>query len=222
MEPWIKPECQYSYLVIEGNIGAGKTSLVKRLAEDYGAKPVYERFEQNPFLEKFYQQPERYALSLEMSFLADRYDQLKKEVQTRDMFYPFMVADYYLMKSLIFSRNTLAEDEYRLYSHIFNIIHASLPKPDFYVFLHQEVKQLMWNIQTRGRDYEKAITHEYLESIQEGYFHFFRQQTGIRILILDTREVDFVHHEEDYRRLLDTLFRREYPEGVTRCSLRPL
>jgi len=212
-------DCRYSYLVIEGNIGEGKTSLAQRISQDYSAKLILERFEQNPFLEKFYQNPERYAFSLEMSFLADRYDQLKREVQSRDMFQPFMVSDYYLMKSLIFARNTLAEDEYSLYSHLFHIIHSSLPKPDLYVYLHQEVRQLLWNIQTRGRDYEKAITAGYLESIQQGYFDFFKQQPSIPVLVIDTRGVDFVNRDEDYLNILKALFKEKYPPGMTRVIL---
>lgn len=220
MNSWKKPACPYRYVVIEGNIGAGKTSLARRIGEDYSAKIIEERFAQNPFLEQFYQHPERYAFSLEMAFLADRYHQMKDEIQTRDMFHDFMIADYYFMKSLIFAQNTLAGDEYRLYANIFHIIHSSLPKPDLYVYLHQDIKQLLWNIQHRGRPYEKEISADYLATVQEGYFDYFRQQDKMRIVVLDTREVDFVHREDDYHKILDRIFGTPYPLGTHRVIMK--
>jgi deoxyguanosine kinase len=151
-----------------------------------------------------------------MSFLADRYTQLKKELIDPDMFAPFVVADYYFMKSLIFAGNTLNGDEYKLYAQLFHIMYSSLPKPDLYVYLHQDPDNLLVNIWNRGREYESAITAGYLKKIQAGYFDFFRQEPNMRILIADTREIDFVNNQEDYHALLDAIFWHEHPIGISR------
>jgi deoxyguanosine kinase len=211
--------CRYRLVVIEGNIGAGKTSLATMISEDYHSHLILERFADNPFLPKFYQDQERFAFPLEMSFLADRYTQLKKEMLEPDIFAPFTVADYYFMKSLIFASNTLDADEYQLYSQLFHIMYSSLPKPDLYVYLHQDPENLLTNIWSRGREYESAITADYLRKIQSGYFDYFRQEPSMRILVVDTREIDFVKRPEDYQLLLETLFIPEYPIGVSRVIL---
>ncbi len=208
-------------VVIEGNIGAGKTSLAKRISVDYDSHLILERFADNPFLPKFYQDQDRYAFPLEMSFLADRYTQLKKELIDPDMFAPFIVADYYFMKSLIFAANTLAGDEYNLYAQLFHLMYSSLPKPDLYIYLHQDPENLLINIWNRGREYESAITVDYLKKIQTGYFDYFRQEPSMRILVLDTREIDFVNNSDDYRTVLEAIFNKDYPLGVTRISLHP-
>jgi deoxyguanosine kinase len=150
-----------------------------------------------------------------MSFLADRYTQLKKELIDPDIFAPIIVADYYFMKSLIFAGNTLSGDEYSLYAQLFHIMYSSLPKPDLYVYLHQDPDNLLINIWNRGREYESAITADYLKKIQTGYFDFFRQELSMRILVVDTREIDFVNNLVDYNTLLDTIFGHEYPIGLT-------
>ncbi len=208
--------CRYRQVVIEGNIGAGKTSLARRISQDYHTQIILERFADNPFLPKFYQDPERFAFPLEMSFLADRYRQLKKDLIDPDMFSPVIIADYYFMKSLIFAANTLTGDEYNLYAQLFHLMYSSLPKPDLYVYLHQDPENLLINIWNRGRDYESAITGEYLKKIQTGYFDFFRQDPSMRILIVDTRDIDFVNNEDDYRTMLEVLFATDYPVGQTR------
>ena len=216
MEPIKTYPCKYRLVVIEGNIGAGKTSLASRVNSDYGGTLILERFADNPFLPKFYQDPERFAFPLEMSFLADRYTQLKKELLDPDMFNPLIITDYYFMKSLIFAGNTLNGDEYKLYAQLFHLMYSSLPKPDLYVYLHQDPDNLLINIWNRGREYESAITADYLKNIQTGYFDFFRQEPGMRILVVDTRDLDFVHNPKDYHALLDTLFGHDYPLGLTR------
>ncbi|MFA6128055.1 MAG: deoxynucleoside kinase [Bacteroidales bacterium] len=216
MEIAQKYPCHYRLVIIEGNIGAGKTSLATRISSDYGSHLILERFADNPFLPKFYQDPERFAFPLEMSFLADRYTQLKKELIDPDIFAPFIVADYYFMKSLIFAGNTLNGDEYKLYAQLFHIMYSSLPKPDLYVYLHQDPENLLTNIWNRGRDYESAITADYLKKITTGYFDFFRQEPSMRILVVDTREIDFVNNREDYQSLLETIFVPDYPLGLTR------
>ncbi len=207
-----------NYLVIEGNIGAGKTSLVEKLSSDLGAKAVYEQFADNPFLPKFYANPERFSFPLELSFLADRYKQHKEELVDRDMFTPLSIADYYFSKSLIFAGITLAADEYRLYRQLFNIIHQNLPKPDLYVYLHTGIDQLMENIKIRGREYEKSISADYLRRVQEGYFNYLKSVSGLKILILDIRNLCFLDDKNDYDSVKNYIFDREYNYGITRIS----
>lgn len=217
-----KYPCNYRLVVIEGNIGAGKTSLASRISVDYQGHLILERFADNPFLPKFYKDPDRFSFPLEMSFLADRYTQLKKELVDPDIFAPLTVTDYYFMKSLIFAANTLTGDEYKLYAQLFHIMYSSLPKPDLYVYLHQDPDNLLINIWNRGREYESAITADYLKKIQTGYFDFFRQEPGMRILVVDVRKIDFVNRQEDYNTLLDTIFGHDYPVGLSRVCPAPL
>ncbi len=208
-----------NYIVIEGNIGAGKTTLSKMIAKDFNAKLILEQFVDNPFLPKFYKEPDKYSFQLELSFLAERYQQLNNELTSRDLFRPFTVADYYFMKSLIFARATLKEDEYNLYRQIFNIIYKSIPKPDLYVYLHMEVKKLKENIQKRGRDYEKEIPEEYLLKLQEGYFDFFRQQNDIKYLIIDANNMDLVENPDDYLKVKRYIFTQDYSVGINRITI---
>jgi deoxyguanosine kinase len=208
----------YNYIAIEGNIGAGKTSLATMIAQQFEAKLILEQFEDNAFLPKFYQDPSKYAFPLELTFLAERYQQLKDQLIQKDMFTPFIISDYFIFKSLIFAKKTLAEDELRIYTRLFQIINDSLTKPDLYIYLYVKVPKLKNNIIRRGRSYEQNIEHEYLEKIQTGYFDFIRQQTDMRILILDINQIDFVHNESDYQKILDVIF-QEYPVGIQRIEL---
>ncbi len=205
---------RYNYIVIEGNIGAGKTTLASMIARDHNAKLILERFADNPFLPKFYSDPTRYSFPLELSFLADRYRQLKEELVEQDLFRSFTVADYYFMKSLVFSSQTLEKDEFSLYRQIFYIIYSSLPKPDLYVYLHVPPERLLKNIATRGREYEKSITADYLSGIQESYFNFFRQNPENRYLVLDVSGIDFVASNEDYLKVTDMIFREPVEPGI--------
>ena len=205
---------RYNYIVIEGNIGAGKTTLASMIARDFNAKLILERFADNPFLPKFYNDPARYSFPLELSFLADRYRQLKEELVEQDLFMNFTVADYYFMKSLVFSAMTLEKDEFSLYRQIFYIIYSSLPKPDLFVYLHVPPEKLLRNIATRGREYEKSITAEYLSGIQESYFNFFRQNPENRYLVLDTSNIDFVACDEDYVKLKKVIFNEPVNPGI--------
>lgn len=215
-------ENKYSYIVIEGNIGAGKTSLSKKIAKQFNSQLILEKFADNPFLPKFYKNPERYSFPLELSFLAERYHQLNKELNSRDLFTSFSVADYYFMKSLIFSKSTLAPDEYNLYRQLFDIIYNSLPKPDLYIYLHVDVDKLLKNIAKRGRDYEQDISPDYLLQIQNGYFDFFKQSTELTFLIIDTNDIDFVNNEKDYEKMLEIIFKKEYQKGINRVIFNEL
>lgn len=207
------------YLVIEGNIGAGKTSLSKLIAERKKGRLFLEQYAENPFLPKFYENPERYSFPLELSFLADRYNQLKNNLSSFDLFNELIVSDYFFMKSLIFSAHTLQEDEYRLYRQLFDIIYSTLPKPDLYIYLHKNIDLLLKNISKRGREYEKNISEEYLKGIETGYFKFFKQQNQMRIVVIDTNNIDFVNNEEDLKKIENSIFDNEYPVGITRIIL---
>lgn len=206
------------YIAIEGNIGAGKTSLSKLLAEDMNALLILEQFEKNSFLPLFYKEPERYAFPLEMSFLADRYQQLKNQLSTPGLFQPLIVSDYFISKSLIFARKTLESDEYRLYSRLFSIISSSLPKPDLLVYLYSDIANLQENIRKRGREYEQDIKNEYLEKIQSSYFDFIKTQSKLPIVIIDSSELDFVNNEMDYKKIREIIL-KEHPEGIHRYTL---
>lgn len=215
MRPW---SFKYNYIAIEGNIGAGKTTLATRMAEEFNARLILERFEDNSFLPKFYQDPDIYAFPLEMSFLADRYQQLKDRLAMQDLFKSFTIADYFIDKSLIFAKNNLKADEFNLYSRLFQIISDFLPRPDLLVYLYLDIPRLKANISKRGRDYEQSIRPEYLEQIQSGYLNHFRSLQGMRILIVDTNDLDFMYREKDYSAFLDAL-EHEYPEGIHRVFI---
>ena len=212
---------QYNYIAIEGTIGAGKTTLATRISNDFNGKLVLEEFEgdKNPFLPKFYKEPEKYSFQLEMTFLALRYQQLKDKLGALDLFHDFIISDYYVAKSLIFSRNNLQEDEYQLFSRFFNIIFSDMPKPELLVYLYCDVDRLQANIHKRGRSYEQEISDEYLADIQQGYLNFLNQQQGnMRILLLDTTRMDFVASESDYRRIIDAID-QPYDIGLHRVEL---
>lgn len=195
----------YRHVVVEGNIGSGKTSLAKMLAQRWDARLVLETFEDNPFLPKFYEEPERYGFPVELTFLAERYHQKKESSTQTDLFQPKLVADYMFSKSLIFARINLSEDEFQLYRSLFQIIHERLPKPDLIVFLHCDPEQALKNIAKRGRSYEESIKIEYLESINKGYLEYFRTMDQQRLLVIDSSGLDFVQNESDFKWLLNTI-----------------
>lgn len=189
---------KHNYIAIEGNIGAGKTSLASKIAHDFNAKLILERFADNPFLPKFYNDAARYAFPLEMSFLADRYQQISDDLSQLDLFKDFMVSDYDVFKSLIFSKITLQEDEFKLYRKLFYLMYKDLRKPDLYVYLYQNTERLQQNIQKRGRDYEQNIANEYLEKINTGYLEFLKTQTDFNVKIIDISDKDFIENRSDY------------------------
>lgn len=212
-------EIPYNYVIIEGNIGAGKTTLASKIASQFNARLILEKFDDNPFLPKFYKEPEKYSFPLELSFLAGRYRQLKEEIVTGDLFKTFTVADYYFSKSLVFAASTLDTDEFNLYRQIFYIIYGSIPKPDIFVYLHLKPERLLANIKKRGREYEQSITAEYLQKIQDSYFSFFRQNPDNKYLIIDVNNMDFVTDEEHYKKILETIFSRNHNQGINTVIL---
>ena len=196
---------KYNYIAIEGNIGAGKTSLANMMSDEFNAKVVLERFADNPFLPKFYNDNERYAFPLEMSFLADRYQQLSDDLAQFDLFKNFIVSDYYIFKSLIFAQITLHSDEYKLYRKMFDLMYKEITKPDLYVYLYQNTERLLENIKKRGRDYEQNIEASYLQKIHDGYSNFIKTQPDLNILIVDVSDLDFVNNPDDYETIINKI-----------------
>jgi 2-amino-4-hydroxy-6-hydroxymethyldihydropteridine diphosphokinase len=188
------------------NIGAGKTSLATKMSHDFNAKLILERFADNPFLPKFYEEPQRYAFTLEMSFLADRYQQISDDLSQLDLFKDFIISDYDVFKSLI-SKITLPEDEFKLYRKLFYLMYRDIAKPDLYVYLYQNTERLQENIKRRGRDFEQNINDEYLEKINAGYLEFLKSQAEFNVKIIDISDKDFVLNREDYLWILDEVCR---------------
>nr|WP_297307969.1 2-amino-4-hydroxy-6-hydroxymethyldihydropteridine diphosphokinase [uncultured Flavobacterium sp.] len=194
-----------NFIAIEGNIGSGKTTLTQKIAADFNAKTVLERFADNPFLPQFYKDPARYAFPLEMSFLADRYSQISEDLSQLDLFKDFIVADYYIYKSLIFAQITIDEDEFRLYKNIFDIMYKEVTQPDLYIYLHQETDRLLKNIKKRGRSYESEIPAEYLNKINKSYADFIKTNKDQNTLVIDMTEIDLIENQEDYILILDQI-----------------
>jgi len=189
---------QLQFLAIEGNIGAGKSTLAKKIAEDFNAKLVLERFADNAFLPKFYEDQARYAFPLEMSFLADRYQQFTDDTSQFDLFKKFMVSDYDIFKSLIFAKITLQKEEFELYKKVFSFMYKEVKKPDIYVYLHQNTERLLANIKKRGREYEQNISAAYLEKINRGYLDFIKIHPHQNTLLIDLETLDFIDNLDDY------------------------
>jgi deoxyadenosine/deoxycytidine kinase len=208
---------QYNFICIEGNIGAGKTSLAKKISEDCNARLILEEFANNPFLPNFYKEPEKYAFPLELFFMAERYKQLK-EVMVQEIFSSFTVSDYFFIKSRLFAQNNLSKDELTLFYRLFDIMLASLPKPDLLVYLHADIQCLQKNIKKRDRSYEREITKDYLLKIQEKYLDFFKKQKEFPVLIIDVTDSDFVQNDEKYQKILAAI-KQPYSFGVHQFSL---
>lgn len=196
-----------NFIAIEGNIGAGKTTLANKIAEDFNGKLVLERFADNPFLPKFYEDQSRYAFPLEMSFLADRYQQFTDDTSQYDLFKSFMVSDYDIYKSLIFAQVTLQKEEFELYRKLFNLMYKEVKKPKIYVYLYQTTERLLDNIKKRGRDYEQNIQSDYLEKINAGYFEFIKSYPEQNNLIIDLGDMDFVENPDDYETIVDKILK---------------
>lgn len=212
------PNIPYRFVAIEGNIGAGKTTISKRLAADYGFKLILEQFTDNPFLPFFYENAERYAFPVELFFMTERHKQLQQELAQQDLFQGNIVADYFFLKTLLFAKNNLNTEEFRLFQRLFHILNASFPKPELLVYLHRPVPNLLENIKGRGRDYEADISPVYLEKIQHAYFDFFKTSDNLPILILDVEEADFLNQPTQYETLLEHLS-QPYEKGVHRIKI---
>src|ERR1700761_5801648 len=195
---------KYHFITIEGNIGAGKTTLSHLLARHYNTRLVLEQFAGNPFLSKFYENPAQYAFPLELFFMAERYKQLKEFVHTGDLFQTITISDYLFTKCLLFARVNLPEQEYKLYQKLFEIMSAQLVQPELLIYLHAPVSKLQANIRKRNRSYEQAIPDEYLLSIQETYTQYIRQH-NIRTLFIDVSNADFLGNKAHLDVIIDAL-----------------
>lgn len=202
----------YSHIAIEGNIGSGKTTLATMLSIDMDARLVLEQFAENPFLPKFYSDPEKHAFPLELFFMAERYHQLKK-LKEQDLFKPQIVSDYFFVKSKLFAKNNLKKDEMQLFNRLFDIMLSSLSKPDLLVYLYSDVMRLQQNIKNRGRDYEQNITDAYLQNIQDKYLDFLRKQRDFPVLLIDVTNIDFVADKKSYNKIYELIFKK-YSIGV--------
>lgn len=201
----------YHFITIEGNIGAGKTTLAHLLARHYNARLVLEQFADNPFLPKFYENPQQYAFPLELFFMAERFKQLKEFIQQKDLFQNITISDYLFTKCLLFAKVTLPEDEFRLYQRLFDIIHQQLITPDILIYLHAPVSKLQLNIKRRNRPYEQNIPDEYLFNIQETYTHYIKQH-NIKTIFIDASNADFLGNEKHLKVITDAL-EKDYDEG---------
>lgn len=208
---------KYNFITIEGNIGAGKTTLAHILAKHFEARLVLEEFAENPFLSKFYQNPQQYAFPVELFFMAERYKQQKEMIHTQDLFKQVTITDYLFIKCLLFAKVNLPEEEYRLYQKLFDIIHQQLLQPELLIYLHAPVGKLQSNIKKRNRPYEQSIPDEYLLNIQDTYTNYIRQH-AVKTLFVDASNADFLENENHVQLILEALD-KEYPEGQHYLSL---
>ena len=208
---------KYNFITIEGNIGAGKTTLAHLLSRHYNARLILEAFADNPFLPKFYENPQQFAFPLELFFMAERYKQLKDMINKTDLFQSITVSDYVFTKCLLFAKINLSEDEFRLYQKLFDIMSQQLVLPDIMIYLHSPVQKLQKNIKKRNRTYEQNIPDEYLFSIQETYTSYIRQH-HLKTIFVDVSNADFLENEKHLGAIIDAL-EKEYPEGQHYLSL---
>ena len=199
-----KARMKHHFITVEGNIGAGKTTLTHLLAKHLNARLILEEFADNPFLPKFYENPQQYAFPLELFFMAERYKQLKDMLQTKDMFQTVTVSDYLFTKCLLFAKVNLPEEEFRLYQKLFDIMHQQLLFPDVLIYLHAPVSRLQENIRKRKRPYEQNIPDEYLFNIQETYTSYIKQH-NIKTIFIDASNADFLVNEKHLPVVLDAL-----------------
>lgn len=192
------------YIVIEGPIGVGKTSLAKRLAEDFSGELLLEGAEENPFLERFYRNPRHAALPTQLFFLFQRAQQIQ-ELRQSDMFAPVRVADFILEKDRLFAQLTLDDDELRLYEQVYDNITVDAPQPDLVIYLQAPVDVLLNRVQKRGRNFERFIETNYLERLVEAYTRFFYHYSATPLLIVNAADIDLVNNDQDYQLLLDRL-----------------
>ena len=208
---------KYTFITIEGNIGAGKTTLANLLAERLNARLILEEFADNPFLAKFYDKPVQYAFSVELFFMAERYKQQKDLVGQQDMFRTLTISDYLFTKCLLFAKVNLPDDEFRLYQRLFDIMHHQMIQPELLIYLHSPVSKLQENIKKRNRPYEQNIQNDYLYNIQQTYTHYIKQH-NMKTLFVDTSNADFTGNPKHLDTILQAL-EKEYGDGQHFISL---
>jgi deoxyadenosine/deoxycytidine kinase len=202
---------KYNFITIEGNIGAGKTTLAHLLSRHYNARLILEAFADNPFLPKFYENPQQFAFPLELFFMAERFKQLKDLIQQKDLFQNLTISDYLFTKCLLFAKINLPDDEFRLYQRLFDIMQQQVIQPDIVLYLHSPVNKLQQNIRKRNRPYEQKIQDDYLFNIQETYTHYIKQH-NIKTIILDASNADFLGNDKHFKTVIDIL-EKDYEEG---------
>ncbi len=211
----------YRFITIEGNIGTGKTTVCKLLAKEHNFKLVLESFADNPFLPFFYEQPERYAFPVELFFMTERQKQLSENVIQTDLFQQTILADYFFLKTVLFAKNNLNEHEFRLFKRLFKILNETFPKPDLLIYIHRPVEVLLSNIKARNRTYEQNISAEYLESLQNAYFDYFKIEQDIPILIVESNAINYDMGTPQYEQLVE-LMRTKHHKGVQHIRLNAL
>jgi len=211
-------ELPYEFVCIEGNIGTGKTSLVEKLAFEYGGRKLLEEFDNNPFLPLFYSDPDRYAFTVELFFMTERYKQMQNHISNQDLFAHYLFSDFSFTKTLLFARKNLQDEEYKLFQMLFTVLNKSFPKPDLMVYLHRDIPFLLQNIKDRNRSFEQTISADYLQTIQDSYFEYLRNITSFPVLILDLKDMDFVNNPQHYE-TVKFLISKEYRPGVHRIAL---
>lgn len=202
---------KYNFITIEGNIGAGKTTLANLISKHYNTRLILEEFADNPFLPKFYENPEQYAFPLELFFMAERYKQLKELLVTNDMFQSKTISDYLFTKCLLFAKVTLPEQEFHLYQKLFDIINPQIVQPELLIYLHSPVNKLQENIKKRNREYEQNIPNDYLFNLQETYTQYIKQH-NIKTLFVDASNADFLENE-NHRKIIFDALEKEYEDG---------
>ena len=197
----------YNFIAVEGNIGSGKTTLAKQLAKDYKARLILESFADNPFLPKFYKNPKQDVFALELFFMAERYSQLKKELE-KSLFQSLTISDYSFIKSKLFAQNNLQNDELELFKRLYDIMFASLPKPELVVYLYANIERLQKNIKKRARDFEQNISDKYLQDIQNKYLDYLRKQNNFPVLIVDVSAIDFLKDQSVYQQIKKAIVKK--------------
>ena len=215
----MKIDFPYRYITVEGNIGAGKTSFTQMVTKEYNCRHILEQFADNPFLPLFYENPKRYAFTVELFFMTERYKQLENSlIAQQTLFSDFTISDYAFVKTLIFARKNLEDREFKLFQQLFVTLETNFPNPDLLVYLHRNVDILLKNIKKRGREFEKNISRDYLYNIQDSYFEYFRNITTFPVLIIDLGDIDFIK-ELQYYDILKDIISKEYQPGVHRVNL---
>tara|TARA_B100000902_G_scaffold302663_1_gene290689 strand:+ start:38493 stop:39128 length:636 start_codon:yes stop_codon:yes gene_type:complete len=205
---------KYKYITIEGNIGSGKTSFARKLSEKFESKLLLEEFETNPFLSKFYEDPEKNSLPLELYFLSERYNQLNKYKTNTDLFYQYVIADHSFFKSKLFAQNNLNKEELNLFEKLYNIMSNNIRESDLLIYLHSDIDRIIKNIKNRGRIYEQNINEKYLKSIEEKYFDYIKKQDKTPVIIFDITNIDFVKEEIYFYRILEEIQQFNKDEGI--------